>query len=138
MTLLSQIQELTEDLNNESNKHSIDSVIGTELKELLVAVIKSLDVTNEELLSALLEAKMPEDIAEMATDKDVLPIVLNSLWQSIETAPTVEDVLVFIPTVLGFYITGGCLLKSGTWIHNTDSEVIHPTYWMPLPKEPSR
>ncbi len=79
MTLLNQIQELTEDLNNESSKHPIDSIVGTELKELLVAVIKSLEATNEELLSALLEVKLPEDIAQMATDKDVLPHLLRTI-----------------------------------------------------------
>lgn len=93
MTLLNQIQELTEGLNSEEYEHLIDSIVGTELKELLVAVIKSLEATNEELLSALLEVKLPEDIAQMATDKDVLPIVLNSLWQPIETVPLNTEVL---------------------------------------------
>lgn len=137
MSILSQIQELTEDLNNESNKHPIDSIVGTELKELLVVIIKSLDATNDELLSALLEVKMPEDIAQMAADKDVLPIVLNSLWQPIKTAPKEESVLVYIPHSMGGYITGGFLLSSGIWINNTDNQFINPTHWMPLPKEPS-
>lgn len=79
MLLLNQIQELTEDLSNEEYNHPIDSVLGIELKELLVAVIKSLEATNEELLSALLEVKLPEDIAQMATDKDVLPHLLRTI-----------------------------------------------------------
>lgn len=93
MTLLNQIQELTEDLYNLATETTNGYQIDLALKELLKVTILAWATTNEELLSALLEVKLPEDIAQMATDKDVLPIVLNSLWQPIETVPLNTEVL---------------------------------------------
>lgn len=137
MLLLNQIQELAEDLYSLSTETTNGYQIDLALKELLKVTILAWAATNEELLSALLEVKLPEDIAQMATDKDILPLVLSSLWQPIETTPKETPVLVFIPHSMGGYITGGYLLNSGNWINNTDNEFIKPSHCMPLPKEPS-
>jgi hypothetical protein len=136
MTLLNQIQELTEDLYNLATETPNDYQLDLALKELLKVTILVWATTNEELLSALLEVKLPEDIAQMVTDTDVLPIVLSSLWQPIETAPKEEDVLVYVPKV-GGYMTCAYLRMSNVWMSNTSNDALTPTYWMPLPKEPN-
>jgi len=54
-------------------------------------------------------------------------------WQPIETAPTCEEVLVYVPLWRG---PMPCMCVDGVWFDQNSHQRI-PTHWMPLPDNPT-
>ena len=85
--------------------------------------------------------KHPEFIVRMATPDECKAAWIEYIeyhgWRPIESAPTGEVILAYVPHTAGGYVAP-VLLQAGTFnnVVSTTYDKEHPTHWMPLPTTP--